>query len=99
MKNETTEALLLELSSRGGHAAVLADAALLAIRKSQDYNSENMEVASYFPFGVMSYAQMIHIKAMRFVSLSTKENVNYEGLRDTALDLINYSAFFLRGPT
>jgi len=101
--------LLAELQSRGGHPGALAEAALLCIRKSQDYNQTSgttdphmIDRSSYFPFGTASYAQMIHTKAQRFNSLALKEmrgqDANFEGLRDTALDLINYAGFFAGQP-
>jgi hypothetical protein len=100
----TTE-LLEELQSRGGHPGALAEAALLCVLKSQDYNqgAEDMDPhkidrSSYFPFGAVSYAQMLHTKSQRFNSLVLKEmsgnGANFEGLRDTALDIINYAGFF-----
>ena len=101
----STVELLEELKSRGGHPGALAEAALLCAKKSQDYNqgSGSMDLhqvdrSSYFPFGVVSYAQMINTKALRFNSLTLKEinggSANFEGLRDTALDIINYAGFF-----
>jgi len=98
--------LLEELQSRGGHPGALAEAALLCIHKSQDYNQDavNMDPhkidrSSYFPFGAISYAQMLHTKSQRFNSLALKEmrghDANFESLRDTALDIINYAGFFV----
>jgi hypothetical protein len=95
--------MLKELSKRGGHPGALADAALLCVLKSQDYNQgmghENIHTTDrtqYFPFGNISYAQMLYTKAMRFNSL-VKQNgkPNFEGLKDTALDMINYAGFFI----
>jgi hypothetical protein len=104
----TTEALLTELSIRGGHPGAIADAALLCIKKSQDYNHgqppdpHTIDRTGYFPFGAVSYAQMLHTKSERFVSITKKiaegRDANFEGLRDTALDIINYAGFFLADP-
>lgn len=102
----STIELLKELQLRGGHPGALAEAALLCIRKSQDYNQSSIDLdphkidrSSYFPFGAVSYAQMLHTKALRFNSLVLKEmrgqDANFEGLRDTALDMINYAGFFV----
>lgn len=103
----STIELLEELKSRGGHPGALAEAALLCVLKSQDYNQSSKEVinvhkidrSQYFPFGNVSYAQMLHTKAQRFNSLVLKEihgqPPNFEGLRDTALDIINYAGFFV----
>lgn len=100
-----TEEMLKELERRGGHPGALASAALLCIRKSQDYNHgkiadpHNIDRSAYFPFGPVSYAQMLHTKAQRFNSLVQKQidglPVNFEGLMDTALDIINYAGFYL----
>jgi len=101
----STSDLLEELQSRGGHPGALAEAALLCIRKSMDYNQNAKDMdphkvdrSSYFPFGAVSYAQMLHTKSQRFNSLVLKEmrgqDANFEGLRDTALDIINYAGFF-----
>lgn len=100
-----TKDLLSIISQRGGHPGAVADAVLLCIRKSEDYNHgsgsdpHKIDRSNYFPFGTPSYAQMIHTKAERFTSLTKLEldgkEPNYEGLRDTAIDLINYSGFFV----
>jgi hypothetical protein len=95
--------LLTELASRGGHPGALAEAALLCVRKSQDYNQgmghkdiHKVDRSPYFPFGAVSYAQMLHTKSQRFISLAKKpEAASFEGLRDTALDIINYAGFFV----
>lgn len=101
--------LLNELMVRGGHPGALAEAALLCIRKSEDYNHtqggsdpHNVDRTGYFPFSTVSYAQMLHTKSQRFNSLTLKElsgeGANFEGLRDTALDIINYAGFYLSDP-
>lgn len=101
----STVELLEELHARGGHPGALAEAALLCVRKSQDYNQgsgdldpHKVDRTPYFPFGPVSYAQMLHTKSMRFNSLVLKDmhglGANFEGLRDTALDIINYAGFF-----
>jgi hypothetical protein len=100
-----SEVLLTELWARGGHPGALAKAALLCIQKSQDYNHgqsvdpHEIDRTGYFPFGTVSYAQMLHTKVERFISLTRKNlsggTPNFEGLDDTALDIINYAGFFL----
>jgi len=104
----SSEMLLRELARRGGHPGALAEAALLCVRKSGDYNHgsagdvHTVDRTNYFPLGAASYAQMLHTKSQRFVSLARKElegkTPNFEGLRDTALDLINYAGFYLADP-
>lgn len=94
--------LLSELAKRGGTLRACAEAQLLCLRKSQDYNQTggnagtfNASRDDYFPFGLSSYAQMIHTKSQRLISLAKKGDVaaNFESARDTALDLINYASF------
>ena len=69
LKNVDSITLLEELASRGGHPAALAEAALLCAKKTHDYNFEggeinihNVDRSNYFPFGNISYAQMLHTK-------------------------------------
>ncbi len=106
MRDVPSEALLALLASRGGHPGALAQAALLCVLKSADYNQgmghldmHTVDRSSYFPFGAASYAQMLHTKSQRFNSLVLKQlsggQPNFEGLRDTALDMINYAGFFV----
>lgn len=105
------ETLLSALQRRGGTFKAVADAQLLVLRKSADYNQAGMmgqdaEAAAqadrdvYFPFAGVSYAQMIHVKAQRLNSLVLKSmrgavESNYEGIRDTLLDVINYASFWV----
>lgn len=69
----------------------------IAIKKSQDYNNGNGQPTSravYFPFGLLSYAQMLHTKSQRLNSLAQQDKApNNESVRDTLLDMINYAAF------
>lgn len=101
LKDVTTKDLLTELCKRHGTFKAVAEAQLLVLRKSEDYNGTEdpgAERDAYFPFGPLSYAQMIHTKALRFVSLARNADArkpNFEGLQDTALDLINYAAFYI----
>lgn len=94
-------ALLESLARRGGTLKACADAQLLCLRKSADYNQTgggagtfSASLDDYFPFGLKSYAQMLHTKSQRLVSLALKgEAAGFEGPRDTMLDLINYASF------
>ena len=95
------EDLLYELSLRTWDSPVgqLGIAGLLYLKKSADYNSDSKHYAlsNYFPFGTASYAQMIHTKSMRILSVAEKElnqkTANFESLQDSALDMINYAMF------
>lgn len=77
--------------------AVFKEVTQIAIKKSQDYNNGSNKPqsrASYFPFGLLSYAQMLHTKTQRLNSLAQQsKKPNNESIRDTLLDLINYASF------
>jgi len=79
-----------------GDLAVLLDCWILAEKKAQDYQGGGVSRDAYFPFGVKSYVQMLVVKTNRLVSLSKQESApNFEGIADSAKDLINYSAFLV----
>lgn len=81
------------LTARGGSLAAIADAVRLVTQKDEDYNT-GIRRDDYFPLGLQSYAQMIHVKALRLVVLAlTPRPLNFESARDTCLDLINYASF------
>jgi hypothetical protein len=85
--------LLTLLAGRGGAEGALGEAGLLFMKKGQDYGTHG-ERDDYFPFGLQSYAQMLWVKALRLVSLAkAPRETNFEGVRDTLLDLISYSCF------
>jgi hypothetical protein len=97
-------ALLDSLGRRGGTLKACSDAQLLVLKKSADYNNTGANGGSagtfkaqrddYFPFGLKSYAQMIHTKSQRLISLANKgDGAIFESARDTMLDLINYASF------
>lgn len=105
------EKLLQALLARGGTIKAVAEAQLLVLKKSADYNQAGMsgqdaEAAAqanrdvYFPFAGVSYSQMIHVKSQRLISLVMKSmrgagDSNFEGIRDTLLDIINYASFWI----
>lgn len=103
LKSVSSVELLEELVSRGGHPGALAKAAVLSLKKAEDYSNATgvdpakIDRSNYFPFGAISFAQMIHTKSQRFVALAPKQKTqaNFESLADTALDLINYAGFYL----
>jgi hypothetical protein len=94
LTNATSVELLHELVRRGGAIAALGEAGLLCARKAEDYNGGIDERDQYFPFGMLSYAQMLHTKSLRLVSLCQREQgAVFESTRDTCLDMINYASF------
>ena len=82
--------------NRAQYLKLIDPAISLQERKSSDYNKDQ-SVHDYFPFGHKSYAQMLHVKAKRIVSLAgdNKEQPAFESARDSVLDLINYAVFYL----
>ena len=83
----------LPIPQKNNISYVLVEASKLANKKGEDYNT-NVSRSNYFPFGLLSYAQMLHVKTQRLNSLiSSKKEPNNESIRDTLLDLINYACF------
>tara|TARA_R110000868_G_scaffold5782_1_gene33934 strand:- start:13934 stop:14221 length:288 start_codon:yes stop_codon:yes gene_type:complete len=82
---------------RARYEALINPAIAIVIKKHQDYNNGGRdELQDYFPFGMKSYVQMIHVKSMRLVSLAKQNKpANFESEVDTLLDLINYCVFTL----
>ena len=70
----------------------------LRAKKGQDYNS-TVKLRDYFPMGHASYFQMMHLKTKRAESLieviQQGGEPNFEGLRDTLLDALNYITFWV----
>lgn len=98
--------LLAELAARGGIYTQAARALAICYSKTQDYNNA-ADAADpdatdklrdiYFPFGHLSYAQMLHTKVQRIASLAQQETAgkkpNNESLQDSYLDCVNYALF------
>ena len=72
------------------------EAAALRARKGKDYNDAGLNIAEYFPFGEVSFVQMLYVKALRLVSLARRPRETvHEPLRDTVIDLLNYASYFV----
>jgi hypothetical protein len=68
----------------------------IVVKKHEDYGNDRLGLKSYFPFGLKSHIQMLHIKTQRLVSLAqTGQEPNFESVKDTLLDQINYAVFLL----
>jgi len=73
----------------------------LVVKKHEDYNGGIVQLQDYFPFGDISYIQMLHVKTTRLVSLGQQMQAdpnmapNYESIEETLYDLINYAVFYL----
>lgn len=67
----------------------------LIAKKGQDYNT-GVQLADYFPFGRVSYVQMIHMKSTRLRSLiEGRKEPNFDSIKDTLQDLLAYTVFML----
>lgn len=84
------EAVVAMRESEDSLLRVFADAYDLCSRRGSDYGGR----LKYFPFGFLSYAQMIHIKSTRIITLAESGMLPLgEPVLDSVLDLINYTAF------
>lgn len=70
----------------------------LRIAKGEDYNNVPGGRDAYFPFGHSSYVHMLQTKTLRLQSLvramDDGRKPNFEGLVDTARDLVNYGTYY-----
>ena len=73
---------------------VMKEAIALKERKSIDYQGSKWSEADYFPFGDESYMHMIHTKYLRMRNVMDSNEVNFESLEDTLIDMINYCAMY-----
>lgn len=82
----------------GDVSPVYLEVTKVRIAKGNDYNA-TVPLAEYFPFGHESYAQMLWVKILRIRNLVTIRRKGgkpiHEGLRDSVLDLINYSTYYV----
>lgn len=76
------------------YLALIAPAMDIVVKKHEDYNT-GIQLHEYFPFGDVSYVQMLYTKVLRLRSLAGR-TANFEGVEDTLKDLINYSVFYLQ---
>lgn len=82
--------------NRAKYLELLGPAIDVVAKKDEDYNS-TVKLAEYFPFGDISYVQMMHVKLLRIRNLIEPGAAppNFEGLKDSVHDLINYAVFYL----
>lgn len=92
------EAILAEMKVRWQVSPQLVEVTRLSLAKNEDYNSETKR-DEYFPFGDVSYAQMIWTKGLRAMNIVKRamkgKGQNFEGIRDTLRDIINYATYWL----
>lgn len=71
---------------------ILTDLHTIHAGKQKDYGGTEQ----YFPFGDVSYAQMIHVKSQRIVSLARQGGTaTFESMQDSVKDLLIYGIMFL----
>ena len=73
---------------------ILKEAAELKELKSKDYQGGIWSEEDYFPFGKTSYIHMMWTKMLRIRNVAEKDDVNFESLSDSLVDMINYAAMF-----
>ena len=95
---DISAAILTTPSVLNNVSPVHLELAKLRAAKGQDYNS-CVKIGDYFPLGHISYFQMMHLKTTRARSLidvlQNGGTPNFEGLRDTLLDNLNYVTFWV----
>ena len=95
MKDQKLENCIHYLKELGGYYSTLGNAVEIYTKKSEDYNNESA-VEEYFPFGNISYLQLIHMKYLRIMSVAKSHSKpNFESLEDSLLDMINYCSVFV----
>lgn len=81
---------------REAYLAAIKPAMDIVVKKHQDYNS-GVQLEHYFPFGHVSYIQMLHVKHLRLLSLVQQNTKpNFESMEDTVKDLLNYTVFYMQ---
>lgn len=81
---------------------ILQECAEIQSKKSKDYQSDvsSVEQADYYVNGVSTiydimWAKMLRIKSIQeTVQRDPDHEPNFEGLRDSVVDLINYASFY-----
>ena len=81
-------------SYEDGAAKILSDCANLLELKGQDYNAGTVKRDDYYLYGRQSLMTMVHTKYLRLKSLIDADSTNFESVKDTLMDLINYSAIW-----
>lgn len=98
----TLQETIDQLATFGGVYKQAAKALTILATKTADYNKAavagfagvDAQRDVYFPFGRVSYVQMIHVKSQRLISLAQQDKApNHESFQDTYLDMVNYALF------
>jgi hypothetical protein len=83
--------------------SVLQQCIDLQNKKSNDYQNSTSRIrqADYYPNGCLTIHDIMHAKMLRMQSVmeammnDPNYTPNFESLEDSAMDLINYSSFFV----
>lgn len=83
--------------------SVLQECIDLQNKKATDYQNSNSRIkqADYYPNGCLTIHDIMHAKMLRMKSVmeamlnDPNYAPNFESLEDSAMDLINYSSFFV----
>ncbi len=92
---------LIDAANERESVKVLRECVDLQNKKGADYQSKASPVrqADYYTNGVTTIHDIMHAKMLRMLSLQHKaasgDEPNFEGLEDTAKDLINYASFYV----
>ena len=72
--------------------------AFIKAAKLRELKKDYGSIKESFPFGDLSFAQMVHIKAKRLVNLADQSRMgiepNCESIEDSLLDIINYASYW-----
>ncbi len=97
-RRELIRVLRSQAEVKGWMHPSLLEANALQVRKAKDYGAPDWARKKYHPFGHKSYQHMIILKLNRLLSLTPTEEDDvvpeFESLKDTVLDLINYASFY-----
>jgi hypothetical protein len=82
---------------------ILKEALTIQEKKSRDYQNgiSSVRQSDYYPRGCRTIHEIMHGKMLRMKSIldtceqSNDYEPNFESLRDSAVDLINYASFFV----
>jgi len=92
----------METTNQKTPIEVLKGSIELLEKKSRDYQNPNSTVlqADYYIHGCLTIYDIMHAKMLRIKSVmeameSDGYTPNFESLKDSAIDLINYSSFFV----
>jgi len=100
---DLSPALALSLTEvMAGTFPLFAVCADIRRQRGKQYNQGDIDIQDYFPYGDVSNAQMLHVKATRIQAemqgcLFRGEEMEFEVLQEHLRDLVNYLCFWYEG--